>query len=102
MDICWEHIWSIFDYVLTPKSFGLSDGYEYFEGLDGKNKMIKFVQNKQKIPNGNILLIDDNKNNIERAKKEGYKTLFVKLRRGMTENHVRFIHKFVHKLLSNK
>ena len=89
----------IFDKILTPSSMGLSDGHEYFDQLEGKNKMMSIVQKKYNIPNHRVILIDDHITNIKLAAKDGYVTSFVPERKGVTKQNIVDIKKFVDSLM---
>lgn len=60
----------LFHIIVTPIDFDLPEGFDHNIELDGKNKMIKFLIKKFKIniDNKKILLLDDNENNIIKAK----------------------------------
>lgn len=88
-------IGDIFDYILTPQDFNLKDGYDHFNALDGKNKMILKIQNKYNVPKDKIILVDDSLRNIESANNAGYMISFVKDRNGMIKQNVKDIMKFV-------
>lgn len=91
----------IFDDVLTPSSLGLLDGHEYFDELDGKNKMMAKVQRRNNVPNYKVILIDDHVANVELAEKKGYKTSFVPERRGITKQNVVDIKRFSDSQIDN-
>jgi FMN phosphatase YigB (HAD superfamily) len=88
------NISDIFDDVITPINFGLTDGIEYFDKFDGKNKIIQLVQTRYNVPDANVLLLDDNETNIRYAKIK-YSTSYVPGSRGITKTNVNDIKQFI-------
>ncbi|ARF09991.1 hypothetical protein Indivirus_7_7 [Indivirus ILV1] len=78
LKIC--EITELFNTILTPINFGLSEGTDWSNKLDGKNKMILALVNflsltNQIKDNNQIMFVDDNIQNINRAFHAGYSVI---------------------------
>lgn len=65
---------SFFDKILTPKDFGLRDGFNAHNQLKGKNGMLNFLSNYYQVGKDCIMLVDDDLQNIFLAHQSGYQT----------------------------
>lgn len=65
-------LYPLIDLILTPSSFGLLDGYDQTNNLNGKNTMLNFLEGVYYVDRSNILLIDDSNTNVLRANRDGY------------------------------
>ncbi len=67
----------LFGTIFTPTVFGLREGYEHIDKLDGKNKMINALNQMLDLntEKSQIMLVDDNKNNVYRALLAGYNSI---------------------------
>lgn len=75
----------LIDSVWTPNDFGLQEGYDYKEQLEGKNVMLQKIAELYNVDSKNdVILIDDNKYNVSVAKRVGYKTHCVVEARGVS------------------
>ena len=55
----------LFDYILTPASFNLEDGFDQTQILDGKNVMLDAIKKQYSLCDQNqLILMDDSLNNI--------------------------------------
>lgn len=72
----------LFDLILTPQAFDLLDGFNVVQELDGKNAMLKEVQ--QLLSTNRVILVDDSFENIQRAKREKFLTHQVEAQIGLT------------------
>jgi FMN phosphatase YigB (HAD superfamily) len=90
-------ILDIFDKIYTPTDFGLSDGFDQFDSLQGKNIMLERVRADYGFfrVNAKMLLVDDNKKNIDEAVKAGYSVVFVQTAAGIDDNHINGVIKFI-------
>jgi len=72
-----NNIVDLFGTIFTPSVFGLQEGYEHIDKLDGKNKMIRALVSglELSIDKSKIMLVDDNKDNVYRALLGGYNSL---------------------------
>ena len=87
----------IFSAIYTPIDFGLLEGYDHFKRLNGKNKMLEKAKQDygNKINNKDILLVDDNKKNIDSGIQCGYSTLYVISNDGINFDNFDVIKKFI-------
>jgi len=88
------NISDIFDDVITPVNFGLTDGVEYFDKFNGKNKIIQTVQIRYNVPDSHVMLLDDHDTNIKYAKHK-YATSYIPGRKGITKQNVNDIMRFI-------
>lgn len=88
------NISDIFDDVITPVNFGLTDGVEYFDKFNGKNKIIQTVQTRYNVPDSHVMLLDDHDTNIRYAKPR-YATSHIPGRKGITKQNVNDIKRFI-------
>lgn len=70
----------LFGTIFTPSVFGLQEGYEHIDKLDGKNKMISALLealNLNELLNdkSKVMLVDDNTKNVYRALIAGYNAI---------------------------
>jgi hypothetical protein len=89
----------LFDFIITPSYFNLSEGHDYYKELNGKNKMLKIISTKFKVSNHQILLLDDNKKNIDIAITKHYKVSHVIDRNGLIDKNIKDIQTFVENVL---
>lgn len=77
--------YDIFSQIYTPQDFGYEDGFYAGQELDGKNKMIKRALQDNNLTNDNslVLLVDDSKENINKAMFKGYRVYKVSPKAGL-------------------
>ena len=92
-------IYDIFSAIYTPIDFGLSEGYDHFKSLNGKNRMLEKAKHdfNNTVKNDKILLIDDNKKNVDSANYCGYKTIYVISNDGINFDNIDSIEEFIKK-----
>jgi phosphoglycolate phosphatase-like HAD superfamily hydrolase len=84
----------IFKDIITPSDYNLEEGFHYAKELDGKNKMLFDLMKKYDVESHNVLLIDDNKQIIKRAKKY-FNTIYVDSEKGLTNSYKDRINNFI-------
>lgn len=85
----------LFDDILTPSKFGLMDGYNVWQELNGKNVMLDAVSKHYRAFHEEILLVDDSPTNINIAKLSKYATIKVDPLKALTINDGYLIEKFI-------
>lgn len=83
--------------ILTPVDFGVSYGTDLFTQLDGKNVMLNYIKIVHNIiDNRDIILVDDSKPNIQKAKSQKFSTTISKdISNGISRNNISSIKKFL-------
>lgn len=87
--------------VITPEDYNLKEGYDNFQQLDGKNKMLYDAMETYGVSDPkNVLLIDDNLPIIENANPI-FCTIYVSTNKGMTKYYKERINDFLRDQLSS-